>query len=112
MRFLTWNRCLAGVVWLVVSSCSVYDPQLIEQSTPGVPPRPAEGTSSESDSETLVFAMKDVFVEQSAENASVIGLDLDSMVTTGQDDASCVPRQVDGETVGQSVVDGEKGIDN
>lgn len=112
MRFLTWNRCLAGLVWLVVSSCSVYDPQLIEQSTPGVPPRPAESTSSEDDDQSLVFAMKDVFVEQSAENASVIGLDLDATVTTGEDDASCVPRQVDGVTVGQAVVDGDKGIDN
>lgn len=112
MRLLTWNRCLAGVVWLAASSCSVYDQQLIETSTPGVPPRPPEQTSSEDDSQSLVFALKDVFVEQSAENASVIGLDLDSMVTTGQDDASCTPREVDGQVVGQSVVDGDRGIDN
>ncbi|MEM9727645.1 MAG: hypothetical protein AAF997_03610 [Myxococcota bacterium] len=112
MRFLTWTRFAAGLVWLAMSSCSVYDSQLIEGSTAGVPPRPAEGTSSEDDSQSLVFALKDVFVEQSAENASVIGLDIDSIITTGEDDASCIPRRVEGETVGQSVVDGDKGVDN
>lgn len=95
-----------------MSGCNVYDQTLIEDSTAGVPPRPPADTSSEADSETLAFAMKDVFVEQSAENAARIGLDLDTMVTTGQEDASCLPRKVDGEIVGQAVVDGEKGIDN
>ncbi|MEM7135920.1 MAG: hypothetical protein AAF500_05030 [Myxococcota bacterium] len=112
MRFLTWNRCLAGAVWLMVSSCSVYDPQLIEQSTAGVPPRPAASTSSSDDARTMVFGLKDVFVEQTQDNATAIGLDLDATMTTGQDDASCRPRQVGGEPVGPSVVDGDKGVDN
>ncbi|MGB5809437.1 MAG: hypothetical protein WBG86_02830 [Polyangiales bacterium] len=112
MRLLSRNFCTGGLVWLVVASCSVYDPELIDATTAGVPPRPSAATSSEVDQETLVFALKDVFVEQSAENAATIGLDLDSMVTTGQEDASCRPREIEGETVGQSVVDGDKGIDN
>ena len=44
--------------------------------------------------------------------AARIGIDLDATVTTGRDDATCEPREVDGQVVGQSVVDGEKGIDN
>ena len=59
-----------------------------------------------------MFALKDVYIEQSAENAARIGIDLDSVVTTGQDSASCQPRRIDGEVVGQAVVDGLKGTDN
>ncbi|MDH3200514.1 MAG: hypothetical protein OEM15_06440 [Myxococcales bacterium] len=113
MRLLHWIGCTVGaLVWIVVSGCDVYDSRLIEDSVAGPPPRPPAATSSPDDAETLVFALKDVYIEQSAENAARIGIDLDSVVTTGQDDASCQPRNVDGEVVGKAVVDGNKGIDN
>ena len=113
MRLLGWNCCTVGaLVWIAVSGCNVYDPELIETSVAGAPPRPPAETSSPADVETLVFALKDIYITQSAENAVRIGIDLDSVTTTGQDDASCQPRKVDGEVVGQAVVDGEKGIDN
>jgi hypothetical protein len=44
--------------------------------------------------------------------AARIGIDLDATVTTGRDDVTCEPRTVNGEVVGQAVVDGENGIDN
>ncbi|MDH3728030.1 MAG: hypothetical protein OER77_10915, partial [Myxococcales bacterium] len=113
MRLLHWIGCTFGTLaWIAVSGCDVYDARLIEDSVAGAPPRPPAETSSPDDAETLVFALKDVYIEQSAENAARIGIDLDSAVTTGQDDASCQPRKVDGEVVGQAVVDGNKGIDN
>ncbi|MDH3625626.1 MAG: hypothetical protein OEQ49_17300 [Myxococcales bacterium] len=113
MRLLHWTCYTFGaLVWIAVSGCDVYDARLIEDSVAGAPPRPPAHTSSPADAETLVFALKDVYIEQSAENAARIGIDLDSAVTTGQDDASCQPRKVDGEVVGQAVVDGNKGIDN
>jgi len=113
MRLLHWICCTVGaLVWIAASGCNVYDSRLIEESIAGAPPRPPAATSSPDDAETLVFALKDVYIEQSAENAARIGIDLDSAVTTGQDNASCQPRKVDGEVVGQAVVDGEKGIDN
>lgn len=113
MRLLHWTWCIFGaLVSIAVSGCDVYDARLIEDSVAGPPPRPPADTSSPADAETLMFALKDVYIEQSAENAARIGIDLDSTVTTGQDDASCQPRKVDGEVVGQAVVDGNKGIDN
>ena len=111
MRLLGILACI-GVAACVVVGCDVYNEELIETSTAGVPPRPPAETSSEADGETLVFALKDVFVEQSAENAGRIGIDLDGTVTTSQETASCRPREINGEVVGQSVVDGDKGIDN
>jgi hypothetical protein len=60
----------------------------------------------------VVFALKDIFIRQSAEMAARIGIDLDSTVTTGREQTTCEPRTVDGEVVGQAVVDGARGIDN
>ena len=97
---------------LCLLGCSVYDATLIGSGNAGVPNRPAESTSSPDDSVSAVFALKDIFIRQSAETAARIGIDLDSTVTTGPEDATCEPRTVDGEVVGQAVVDGEKGIDN
>ncbi|MBW2628607.1 MAG: hypothetical protein JRE45_13390 [Deltaproteobacteria bacterium] len=103
----------AGLCTLLVGlGCSVYDPSLIDNSTAGVPDRPPENTSSPDDSGSLAFALKDIFIRQSAQMAAGIGIDLDSTVTTGRDDGTCEPRVVDGAVVGQAVVDGEKGIDN
>ena len=93
--------------------CSVYDASLIQtdQET-GLPSRPRSDSSSLDDTESVVFALKDIFLRQTAEMAARIGIDLDATVTTGPDDTSCEPRVEDGEVVGQSVVDGENGIDN
>lgn len=104
----------AGLCALVFAvGCSVYDPSLIDGSgTPGVPPRPRAGTSSSDDGESVVFALKDIFIKQSGGMAARIGIDLDATVTTGPDDATCEPRTVNGEVIGQVVVDGENGIDN
>ena len=113
MRLCHRICCTIGaLVWVAASGCDIYDSELIENSVAGPPPRPPAETSSPTDAETLVFALKDVYIEQSAENAARIGIDLDSVVTTSQQNASCQPRKVDGEVVGQAVVDGIKGIDN
>jgi hypothetical protein len=106
------GRSHACVLFLVLG-CSVYDPSLIEPTEgAGVPRRPSTSTSSPDDSESIVFALKDIFLRQSAEMAASIGVDLDATTTTGPDDATCVPRAVDGEVVSQGVVDGDMGIDN
>jgi hypothetical protein len=85
---------------------------LIGNGSAGVPIRPPANTSSQNDSESLVFALNDIFISQSAQMAARIGIDLDATVTTGRDDGTCEPRVVDGAVVGQAVVDGDKGIDN
>ncbi len=107
---------LAWAAWLglCVSSyaCNVYDPSLVSRGNASVPSRPPSGTSSPDDSETLVFGLKDVYIQQSAEMASRTGLDLDDTMTSSPEEATCEPRSVDGEVVGQPVVDGLKGIDN
>lgn len=98
---------------LCALGCSVYDASLIETNrSAGVPSRPPASTSSPDDSESIAFALNDIFLRQSAEMAAHIGIDLDATVTTGRDDATCEPRAVDGEVVGQAVVDGDMGIDN
>ena len=103
----------AGLCMLLLAlGCSVHDPSLIESGAAGVPDRPPENTSSPDDSVSLAFALKDIFIKQSAQMAARIGIDLDSTVTTGRDDVSCEPLVVDGAVVGQAVVDGDRGIDN
>ena len=104
----------AGLCTLIFAlGCSVYDPSLIESSdSAGVPNRPPANTSSPDDNESVAFALKDIFIRQSAQMAARIGIDLDGTVTTSRDDATCEPRVVDGAVVGQEVVDGDKGIDN
>jgi len=103
----------AGVLGLaLVAACSVYDASLIVEGNAGVPSRPASGTSSPDDAQTLVFGLKDVFIRQSAEMAARTGIDLDLTVTNSRDDATCMPRTIDGRVIGQPVIDGQKGIDN
>lgn len=102
-----------GLCWLVLAlGCSVYEPSLIESGAAGLPLRPAPKTSSPDDSESLFFALNDIFINQSAELAGQVGVDLDGTATTGPYNATCEPRTVDGSVVGQPVVDGDKGIDN
>ena len=95
-----------------VLGCNVYDPSLIEQTNPLVPSRPAPSTSTAQDSDTLVFALKDIFVNPSADDAANTGIDLDAMVTASREGASCEPFTIDGELVGQPVIDGSRGVDN
>ncbi|MBW2587185.1 MAG: hypothetical protein JRD92_09595 [Deltaproteobacteria bacterium] len=93
--------------------CSVYDASLIQDGDGrAVPNRPPSNTSSPDDTESLVFALNEVFLRQTAEMAASIGIDLDATVTTGRDNATCEPRVEDGEVVAQAVVDGANGIDN
>lgn len=96
----------------LLAACSVYDPSLIAEGNASVPSRPAPSTSSTDDAEALVFGFKDIFIRQSAEMAARTGIDLDATVTNSRDDATCMPRTIDGRVVGQAVVDGSKGIDN
>jgi len=92
--------------------CSVYDSALVEGGVAGVPDRPEASSSSPDDAESLVFALNDIFLGQTAELAAKIGIDLDGTITTGPGNATCDPPTDEGEVVGQSVPDGEKGIDN
>jgi hypothetical protein len=93
--------------------CSVYDASLIQNGEgTGVPNRPPSDTSSPDDSDSIVFALNEIFLGQTPEMAARIGIDLDATVTTGPDNATCQPRVEDGEVVAQAVVDGENGIDN
>jgi hypothetical protein len=96
-------------VLLLVLGCSVYDPSLIEDGPAGVPDRPPARTSSSNDDESIVFALEDIYIRQSAEMAARTGLDLDATLTASRDEATCEPRAMDG---GQAVVDGRRGIDN
>ncbi|MBW2377553.1 MAG: hypothetical protein JRF55_16490 [Deltaproteobacteria bacterium] len=70
--------------------CSVYDASLIQDGDgTAVPNRPPSNTSSPDDTESLVFALNEVFLRQTAEMAASIGIDLDATVTTGRDNATC-----------------------
>jgi len=106
------GRCTGLCSLVFVLACSVYDAGLIDDGVAGPPARPAANTSSIDDSESLLFALNEIFLRQSAEMAARVGVDLDSAMTTGPNDATCEPPTVEGEVVGQAVVDGEKGVDN
>lgn len=106
------GRCTGLCSLVLLLACSVYDARLIDGGVAGLPARPAANTSSTNDSESLLFALNEIFLRQSAEMAARVGIDLDSTMTTGPSDASCEPPTVEGEVVGQAVVDGEKGVDN
>jgi len=106
------GRCTGLCSLVFVLACSVYDAGLIDDGVAGLPARPAANTSSIEDSESLLFALNEIFLRRSAEMAARVGVDLDSTMTTGPNDATCEPPTVEGEVVGQAVVDGEKGVDN
>ena len=107
-----FGRWAAPCILAFTFGCSVYDSRLIEGGAAGVPDRPAAGTSSVDDAESLVFALNDIFLGQSSELAARIGIDLDGTITTGPSSATCSPPTDEGEVVGQSVPDGQKGVDN
>ena len=84
----TLSRGTGLALVLFALGCSVYDSSLLEGNA-GVPDRPPENTSSLDDSESVAFALRNIFLRQSAEMAARIGLDLDATVTTGPDDVTC-----------------------
>ncbi len=106
------GRSSGGLLFGFVLGCSVYDPSLLEQEAPVVPARPPEATSSPQDRNTLVFGLKDVFVRPSVEAAARTGIDLDATTTTSREDATCEPLSIEGQLVGQPVIDGRRGVDN
>ena len=109
----TLSRSAGLCALLFALGCSVYDPSLIRSGeSTDVPSRPPASTSSQDDSDSVVFALNEIFLRQTPEMAARIGIDLDATVTTGRDDATCEPRLEDGQVVGQAVVDGDNGIDN
>lgn len=92
---------------VLATACSVYDPSAIGGGLAGVPDRPPASTSSKSDGEEAVFALRNISLDHSGDRWRRFGLDLDGMHTTSPDDVSeCVA------TDGTSAVDGERGIDN
>ena len=103
-------------------ACSVYDPSLVatDAAAPDMrhpidlgrddlekpPPRPAGTDSGGTD---LVFALKDIHLDQGSTAWGTIGLDLDDRLTTADNlDVECLP--VD-ESAGVEL-DGDRGIDN
>jgi hypothetical protein len=76
--------------------CNVYDPGLMEDGPAGVPDRPPAGTSSSADEGSLLFALEDIYIRQSAEMAARTGLDLDGTVTASRAEATCEPRVTEG----------------
>ncbi len=103
----TLLACLLTFFVLNVSGCSVYDSNLVEQGSAGVPDRPPESTSSPDDSVEAVFALRNVSLDQSGDRWRSVGLDLDGMNTASIDDpAECVAAN------GNPTLDGDKGIDN
>lgn len=107
------RRCRSeSLLFGLVLGCSVYDPSLLEQDAPLLPARPPEETSSPQDSNTLVFGLKDVFVRPSVQAAARTGIDLDGTMTTSREDATCEPLSIEGERVGQPIIDGLGGVDN
>lgn len=108
----TFSRWIGLCALISQLGCSVYDPALISNSNASIPEQPAASTSSLDDSTSVAFALKDVYIRQSAEMAARTGIDLDATTTTGRENATCEPFTQDGMVVGQAVVDGVKGIDN
>jgi len=108
----TLSRSTGLSLLVFAFACSVYDASLIEAGVSGLPRRPPANTSSPDDSESVLFALNDIFINQSVEIASRIGVDLDATWTTGPSDTTCEPRTIDGQVVGQPVVDGDNGSDN
>jgi hypothetical protein len=90
-----------------VSGCNVYDSTLVDEGLAGVPERPPQSTSSPEDGVEVIFALRNVSLDQSGDRWRRFGLDLDGMNTTSiQDAAECVAAN------GNPPLDGDNGIDN
>ncbi|MGB3052929.1 MAG: hypothetical protein WBB42_18140, partial [Polyangiales bacterium] len=100
------NSLLAALL-LTIPACSVYDSSLVDKGLAGVPDRPPPSTSSAADDVEVVFAIRNVSLDQSGDRWRRFGLDLDGMNTTSIGDATeCVAAN------GYPPLDGDKGIDN
>lgn len=105
-----------AVTGLVVAGCDVYDASLVEEGvSPGPacdlhepPPRP-EGTDDGEDAGEVVFALKDVTLDQGGDQWRDIGFDLDGLCSVPPDpQVECDPPHP---TVSPET-DGNGGIDN
>jgi hypothetical protein len=90
-----------------LAACSVYDSALLDQGLAGVPGRPPASTSSPSDDQEAVFALRNVSLQQRGDRWRRFGLDLDGMNTSSKDSShECLAAN------GEPVLDGDNGIDN
>ncbi|MGB9338785.1 MAG: hypothetical protein WCB63_06095 [Polyangiales bacterium] len=98
---------LLTALLLAATACSVYDSSLVEKGLAGVPVRPPSSTSSEADEVEVIFALRNVSLDQSGDRWRRFGLDLDGSNTKSiVDDAECVAAN------GHPPLDGDNGIDN
>ena len=103
----THLNLLLSALLLTAPACSVYDPSLTEKGLATVPDRPSASTSSSSDDDEAIFALRNVALNQSGDRWRRIGLDLDGMDTASISDAAeCVSAN------GNPAIDGNQGIDN
>jgi hypothetical protein len=121
MRRFPFFACSSGLALVLLGACSVYDANLVQDAAvvdarPAVdlgpsglekpPPRP---TGMDSGDLEIVFALKDVVLDQGATGWRSIGFDLDGLWTTADDlRVECLPVN-DAASV---ELDGDRGIDN
>ena len=92
---------------LCAMACSVYDSELVTQGLASVPGRPPGDTSSPEDAMEVVFALRNVSLDQAGDRWRRFGLDLDGMNTSSEDGPyECVAAD------GNPTLDGDRGIDN
>ena len=90
------------------TACEAYDPKLIDEGRAFVPPRPADSTSSPSDTEEVAFAIRNIYLRNPGDLLSRVGLDLDDRNTQSVQNAECkAPTIMPGDNT-----DGVNGIDN
>jgi hypothetical protein len=103
----TLPHWILTVVLLTTAGCSVYDASQIQNGLAGVPDRPPQSTSAETDDVEAIFAFRNVSLDQSGDRWRRFGFDLDGMNTMSNTDAAeCVAAD------GNPPLDGDKGIDN
>jgi hypothetical protein len=99
----------------LASGCSVYDASLVQGGGTGgtgsLPTRPPTETSTDADAETLVFAIRDVVLNQ-GDDWRRIGLDLDGIDTESPDFVRECTAVNDMGQEQATEPDGEGGIDN
>ena len=107
---------LCVVAALGLSGCKVYDPDLLEDGADAgpacelrkPPPRP-DGADDGEDAGELVFALKEVTLDQDGERWRDIGFDLDGLCSIPPDpEVECQPPN----PMAQPETDGNGGIDN
>ena len=112
----TWLPCLLLAIWLT-SGCRAFDESLLDAGAPDAagggcelarpPDRPT--ISDGADVDELIFAIKDVVLDQRDNRWRAIGYDLDGLCSDEPDPVvECLPPAVSG----PPEIDGERGIDN